>query len=501
MEDNSLTAQSKQNKWITYGLPAAVALAVLLVVFLYFPFREKLQYDTDEGLNLMRAMLVNLGHPLYVEVSSDQPPLLTHLLALLFRVTGFNVNSARLLILMFSALLVWSGAQFLQFTWGSAATLALPVIMLLVPRYLELNVSVMIGVPSLALAMLALLLLAMWHQRQQEVWLVLSGLALSLSIMIKLFTGFLAPIFVIGLTAAAYNQRSTSGLSWRLLRPAVIWSAAFGIASLVIGVLLIGPQNVAPLVLTHLIATGVEAYQVTDFSINRHLADAVPLLLLASVGFLFTVQSRRWLTLYPLAWAVSAYVLLLFHAPVWYHHQLLVTVPAAVVAAAAAGASITWLLRLPRTRQWASLGTVLAVIGVVSLTYTLTSLLPPARKQLSDRPQFTGFVLTATAPKLEVLNLMNAYAPQTEWVVTDLPMYAFRIQRPVPPNLATFSRKRLETGELSESEIMDTMETYQPEMVLMGRFEIPPLEAYLRKNYRRVHAEEGLRLFVRRDLQ
>ena len=70
-------------------LPIAIALIFLVFTFSYFPFREKLQFDTDEGLNLMRSMLVVSGHHLYSEVSSDQPPLFTQILALLFRVTGF----------------------------------------------------------------------------------------------------------------------------------------------------------------------------------------------------------------------------------------------------------------------------------------------------------------------------------------------------------------------------------------------------------------------------
>jgi hypothetical protein len=69
-------------------LPVIVALLFFVFVFSYYPFREKLQFDSDEGLNLMRSMLVALGHPLYREVSSDQPPLLTHLLAFCF--VGFG---------------------------------------------------------------------------------------------------------------------------------------------------------------------------------------------------------------------------------------------------------------------------------------------------------------------------------------------------------------------------------------------------------------------------
>ena len=67
-------------------LPIVIALIFFAITFSYYPFRERFQFNTDEGLNLMRSMLVTLGHPMYREVSSDQPPLFTQVLALLFRV-------------------------------------------------------------------------------------------------------------------------------------------------------------------------------------------------------------------------------------------------------------------------------------------------------------------------------------------------------------------------------------------------------------------------------
>src|ERR1044071_4782812 len=108
------TQKTQWNKSRNLLLPIAIALIFLVFTFSYYPFREKIQFDSDEGLNLMRSMLVVLGHPLYSEVSSDQPPLFTQILALLLRVVGFEVNPARVLVLLFSGLLVWSCAQFLQ---------------------------------------------------------------------------------------------------------------------------------------------------------------------------------------------------------------------------------------------------------------------------------------------------------------------------------------------------------------------------------------------------
>src|SRR5215207_2592645 len=138
------TQPTNKSRWNTLGnlfVPIAVALIFLTFTFSYFPFREKLQFDSDEGLNLMRSMLVALDHPLYSEVSSDQPPLFTQMLGLLLRVTGFVVNPARLLVLLFSTLLVWSCTQFLQLTWGKLAAILFLPLVIMVPQYLRLSTS------------------------------------------------------------------------------------------------------------------------------------------------------------------------------------------------------------------------------------------------------------------------------------------------------------------------------------------------------------------------
>jgi len=82
-----------------------------------------------------------------------------------------------------------------------------------------------------------------------------------------------------------------------------------------------------------------------------------------------------------------------------------------------------------------------------------------------------------------------------------MPMYAFRVHRPVPPSLATFSSKRLATGSLTSEDILTAMREYRPEQVLMARFEIPALEAYLQENYTLILSVEFFRLFIRNDLK
>jgi 4-amino-4-deoxy-L-arabinose transferase-like glycosyltransferase len=500
-----MKAQSmKQTRWHTFSkslLPIVIALIFLAFTFSYYPFREKIQFDSDEGLNLMRSMLVVMGHPLYREVSSDQPPLFTHILALVLRLVGFEVNPARVLVLLFSSLLVWACAHFLQFTWGKlAAFLFLPLV-IMAPRYLDLSVSVMIGVPSIALAAASMLFVTLWHQNKRSLWLVLSGFALALSVLIKLFSGFLVPIFLIGMTISEYRRNKAEGFSWKIFRPAFIWGVSFAALTIFLGVFLVGPQNVALILLPHLKAPATEELQGPGYTINAQLQAAVPLLILGMLGALVSLYRRNWLTLYPLAWAALAYLLFSFYSPVFYHHQLLITIPIAILAAAGVGDGIRSLLQLRQPADLLRLQTLFGIVALIGFGWVATHYKPALDKELMNRPRLSGFNLRATPGKLKVLRTMDEYIPQTNWIVTDMPMYAFRVQRPVPPVLATFSSKRLATGSLTEADILAAMREYKPEQVLMARFVIPPLEEYLQKNYTLILSEEYFRLFIRNDLK
>jgi len=149
----------------------------------------------------------------------------------------------------------------------------------------------MVGLPSIAFALLSLLLLELWHQRRQEGWLVLSALALGLSVLTKLFTGFLAPIFVIGLLLDE-RRRLGNSRSWaRMLRPALLWSLVFGAACAGLGLILVGPAYLGQLITTHLFARQEASFieLSASQSISWHLRDAWPFLLMGGIGCAFAV--------------------------------------------------------------------------------------------------------------------------------------------------------------------------------------------------------------------
>jgi hypothetical protein len=227
----------------------------------------------------------------------------------------------------------------------------------------------------------------------------------------------------------------------------------------------------------------------------------VPILSLGVLGALLAIYKRNWLALYPLAWGLLAYTLFSFYSPVFYHHQLLVTVPSAMLGAAAVGEGIGALVHIRAPSDIARLPTFVGLVALVGFVWASTQYAPELDRELMNSPRLSGFSLRATGGKLKVIRTMQEYADQTNWILTDMPMYAFRVQRPVPPILATFSSKRLATGSLTEEDILTAMREYRPEQVLMARFDIPALEHYIEQNYTLILSAEYFRLFIRKDLK
>jgi 4-amino-4-deoxy-L-arabinose transferase-like glycosyltransferase len=472
-------------------------------MFVYFPFRERFEFDPDEGYEAMKAFLVVRGYPLYSEIWSDQPPLFTYLLATCIRAFGPDINAARTLVLIFSAILMAAIAHFLRTTWGLPHALAGTILVFLLPFYNTLSVSVMVAVPILTFALLSLLALSAWHKSQQDRWLVLSALVLALSVLTKLIIAFLAPIFVLGILfdARARLGRNTSWL--KVLRPAILWCLVFVIVLGGLGLLLVGPANIGQLLSTHLAASQSRTYiaRANANPIIWHLGDSWPILLLAIPGCLFVLLERHWTSLYLLAWFAVAYLMLSAIVPVWYHYQHLVSIPAAMLAAIAAGEALRQLLLVIRSRAFFTWRFSLAVIALASFLIALNVRYPLVQPSFDRPPIFVTHGAHVPWPEQMFLTKMTNHAPATRWVVTDLPIYAFRVGLPVPPYLAVSSGKRFVTGALTEKDLIDFVKEYNPEQVLTGYSIYPNLEKYLGSDYRLLYSRGKRRLYLREDLK
>jgi 4-amino-4-deoxy-L-arabinose transferase-like glycosyltransferase len=484
--------------WLPWHL--VVPAFFLGVMFLFYPFREKIQYDKDEGVNLMKAMLVDEGYRLYDDIWSDQPPMFTYMLVGLFKVMGMEVNPARLLVLVLSSILVWASFLFLRWVWGVAHAFTVVVLFFLMPTYLMLSVAVMIGLPAITFAMLALLALTRWHLTDKPIWLAFSAIAMGCSVLIKGFTAVIIPVFLIGILVGQYFHLRGAFSYKKFLIPAIIWVATFAIITTIFLLLMVGPNNLIQIFLPHLEATEDELFDNSLYTINYHLQPLLPILALSVIGALLTFVTKRWLSLYPLAWMATAYLFLLQHSPVWYHHQLLVTVPGAILAAAAIGEALRAIGNMVRQRKFILTSFLLSAVVIGWFVYVINLGTPVLFDQLRDFPVWTNIKINALPYKLSILRKMDQYAPQTHWIVTDMPLYAFRAKRPVPPNLAVFTTKRIKTGNLTDEEIVETMREYQPEEVLLTRYFLPGVVQYLDENYRLERSRYDFNLYIRKDI-
>lgn len=496
-----------QNRGIPWGRVLAELawqfippLGYLLLMLRYFPHWDMVWIYSDEGYNVMKALLLDRGYTLYSQIWSDQPPLFTYLLAFLYRVNGPTVFASRVLVLLFSCLLIWAAVQYLRLAWGNAAALVGALMIVLLPFFPSLSASALVGQPSLALAMVSLLALGAWHRWRAGFTLILSAIALGASLLTKLYTAFLIPVFFTGLILAELYVPSKERDWANILRLALSWLLTLVIFTGIAGLILIGPNNVLQLIQPHMAAAQADFSAGTqNYPITFYLRDGWAILLLAGIGAAYTLIQRRWLMFYPLAWMAAALLILLFLRPVWFHHQMLVTIPAALLAA---GALVETLKMIPRAiRSPASMRSswIWLASGLVAITLVLATRPVQAFDQFRAAKTAPGEVRAPFEDR--VMRKINQYADRTNWMVTDLPMFPFRAGIPVPPNLAVISGKRFAAGELSERDIIESVDEFKPEQVLIGRFDLPLLESYLEENYLPIlEREDELKLYVRMDL-
>jgi hypothetical protein len=98
---------------------------------------------------------------------------------------------------------------------------------------------------------------------------------------------------------------------------------------------------------------------------------------------------------------------------------------------------------------------------ILFLTYPTSLLASIERETLGNRPVYSVEV---------VERLKQDMRAQPGSVFTDRPYYAFQANALIPPATAVISRKRLNSGQLSDATLVATLEEYRPRYVVLERF-------------------------------
>ncbi len=514
----ALPGTKSDARWMNWVVPLCVPLLFMLVLSQVTPLSTAFGYYGNESFNVMKALLTVEGHSLYREVWSDQPPLFTFLLAGLFKVFGLSIYAARLLVLFFGALLVGAFLQIVRPQTGMLAAGAALTLLLFSPNFLQLSVSAMIMIPSLALALLAVWALLRYRENQQRGYLLLSGVCLALSLQTKMDTLLLLPACVLELfllrrqtrelipcsnedrdgfsphppSGHPLPRRGGEGRGEGAGSQLLLWLGT------VIGVFLLVALalgwNTDSLVATHLGASTRTAFSATgNAALTNMLVAEQGTNLLALAGVALVFWRKRWDLLFPVVWLVTELLARSWHRPFWPYHYLHLAVPLAWLAGIALKLGWDWLLTfdLVAFKRPPFQG------AVVLLLFSL--LLSLAAVDVPDHARREWLPLHPTDPPSawKVVQLMKAKQASTHWVFADDVMIPFYAGLPVPPELAVLSAKRLQAGLITQPEMLNVLRRYRPEQAVLRQSIFgDKIMAHLKAHYTLKLEDGALRYYV-----
>jgi len=509
------------------------------------PIEQAFQFDTDEGIELIKAVLYSQGFTLYTEIWNEQPPLLTVLLSNWFDLFGKSITAARILTLSFATLLIWSFCQTLRICLGNLPAIIGTLLLSLSCSFLRLSVSVMLGVPSLALAMLSIYTLILYIQKPRRYLVVLSGSFLALSLQTKLFTLFLIPLLFFLLIDFSIKQEKKTeksihlldllsksklpplvphwalgklapylyqGEGWRevtriyargLLDPALCWLVSLLIVFVLIGI------SFHSLSFEQLFQANLAKNVKAAFPRQNSFQDLIVMflqdfdyVLLAVIGVKSLLKKKEGWHKLPLIWLVTIIIVLLNYQPIWYHHYLLVSIPLTWLATYGA----TLALEYFQQKGWYSSFKLKNIkhftLNQVAAAFFIFSIVLLPLKLTIIQIQNHSF-LNQSQSKIEVISNLLKYKKVTNWIFTDLPIYAFYADLNIPPEIAVFARKRLASGYLTNELLTSVMEKYHPEQIILGRFpEVQnSLQSYLNEKYLKIYQQGSTKHYLLRTLQ
>ncbi|ERN42511.1 hypothetical protein KR51_00008290 [Rubidibacter lacunae KORDI 51-2] len=505
-----------QFSYIDFIIPLLLAGSILLLA----PIAADCEFNTDEGINLMKAVLYGQGFALYQDIWNDQPPVFTIALSFWMSLFGNTLVSARLMTWALSFLSIFSFYQLIRLQFGRMSAFFGALFLINSYQFVDLSVSVMIGLPAIALMLFVVYLLVSSHSafthKGQQTRRLAAGFVLALSLQTKLFVSFLMPIILILVLPLGRNFRiqvDRKSLS-QLLQFFLLVLSTYIFISLTSQSL----NSYDQLVATHVSAREVLGYQhkTLFFMLRKGWLNDYYLYILAGLGCFFAVRSWKLFTLVPIVWILGFLVTFYNHYPVRLHYYTLLAIPMSWLAAMAVYHSTVMISNYIANRFAASnndrstivtsksdrlYGYLFNVLASLTVLLTIYSISLEIHRSVVYQHSFCEQPIDA-----EIVSRLREYPKGVDrsWLLTDRPIYAFYAGLLLPPETAVFSQKRISVGSLDSKEIIRILEEYKPEQVLIGRFKELLLndyyfQKYLQDNYLKTPIGEELEYYTRVD--
>lgn len=458
---------------------------VFILAIRFKPITQAFELDYDEGLNLIKVLLYSEGFSLYTQVWNDQPPLFTVILSLWFNIFGQSVIAARCLILLFSSLLVWCFYRIIYSELGRIPAFIASGLLVTSWLFIRVSISVMIGIPSLALAMLSIYLLTLYKKHEQKYLLILSGLSIAISLQTKFFTVFLIPLIIFYIFDYKIGINKLEKITNLLAQPIISWLVTVGVTYLSIFIVYQQFYSYDQLFKSHLnqpIEAGLVNFNNFKF-FSYMITQDYDYIFLGLVGIFAIIWKKQRNGFFPLIWLGTIVLIFLTHKPIWYHYYLLFAIPICWLAAY----GVDLLLELfsrgwhQNLKFWNIKGLIFPSLIVLTMMFLIVKT-PPIPKGTPQK-------------NLELMQLVLKYKSSTQWLFTDRPIYAFYAGLRVPPEIAVMSYKRLNSGSISSQKLLDILQQYRPEQIVLARWterikSDNNMLNYINKNYSRTYINE-----------
>ncbi|MCD6093580.1 MAG: glycosyltransferase family 39 protein [Candidatus Omnitrophica bacterium] len=447
---------------------------ILLFTALIFPvgnsMRESFEYNVDEGMDLMVTSLFFKGFSLYERIWNDQPPLFYIMLSHWFKFLSPSVFYARVFILIFSLILLWAFYKTIEIEWGSVAAFIGVIGLLFSSFYLHLSTSVMIGTVAISLAMLSIYFIKAYRKTGLMHFLILSAVFMALSMLTKLFTAFLIPLFILEIVFANKERKRSYLQSFLFLG---------SLSLLLLGVISYFFHTDFRMVFQQLVLPHFYAklhFPDSDWLFFREflLADYA-VVLLALAGVILLIFKKKWRFFFPVGWLILIAVVLAIHRPIYYHYYPFVSLPVCWLSAI----GVKELLSFKKSHLIRWLTITLIALFIFRLPVKWTRMVDNVR----------GY----TSPEhAQIMNLLFKYRPITHWMFTDRPIFAFYANIPVPPELAIITEKRGLQSNKMRGYLKHTLQRYNPELILLNQMQFygPEVISYIKENYALIYQNE-----------
>ncbi len=474
---------SKQKRVLIFMIFLVIFISGLIVKT---PFKETFEYNRDEGTAVIKSSLLLNGFSLYKEIWCDQPPLFPVILSYWFKLFGPSVYHARILVLIFSCLLLSAFYFTIKILEGRFCAFMAVIFLLLSASYLQLSISAMSGIPALSLVMVSILFLTLYKKFYLKRFLILSGIFMAFSLQTKLSGSFLIPIIILEIIQV---KRQNLEKYCHYLFPALLWLIIMLFIFLSINILFFHldfQMFIQQLFQPHL--TNIPFLKNNFLILWRMLLADYDIALLALTTIVSVVKQKRQETFFPLIWLMVITIILLKYKPIWYHYYPLISIP------------ICWLGAINFTKFFRANNLYVRISQMNFLRWItfLLIILTIFRLPMKYERTQKSLIRKTSAQERQALDLLSKYKKDTHWIFTDRAIFAFYADILVPPELAVIASKRILTNKLEPDYLLAKLEEYKPELILFTGFlenfpdyylEIWP---YIEKNYSQVYHDEFL---------